>query len=121
MPSAERVQWARVRVAVVMLVSVFILGILLYLMTGGTMFQAKAQLYLYIPDASGLELGSPVEVDGIKVGKVTGIALSGSRNPDRTVRVTITVDRDTLAAIPPQSWAELSVMSPVGAKYVDIT
>jgi phospholipid/cholesterol/gamma-HCH transport system substrate-binding protein len=121
MPSAERVQWARMRVVAVSLVSFVILAILLYLLTGGMLFKEKANLYLYIPDASGLTQGSPVEVDGITVGKVTGIALSGSRDPQRTVRVTVAVDRDTLASIPPDSWAQLSVESPVGDKYVDIT
>lgn len=121
MPSAERVQWARVRVVAVSLVSFVILAILLYLLTGGMLFKEKANLYLYIPDASGLTQGSPVEVDGITVGKVSGIALSGSRDPQRTVRVTVAVDRDTLASIPPDSWAQLSVESPVGDKYVDIT
>ncbi len=121
MPSAERVQWARVRVVAVSLVSFVILAVLLYLLTGGMLFKEKANLYLYIPDASGLTQGAPVEVDGITVGKVTGIALSGSRDPQRTVRVTVSVDRDTLASIPPDSWAQLSVESPVGDKYVDVT
>ena len=121
MPSVERVQWARVRVVSVCLVSFVILGVLLYLLTGGNLFTEKASLLLYIPDASGLTKGSPVEVDGITVGKVSAIALSGSRDPQRTVRVTISVDRDTLASIPPDSWAQLSVESPVGDKYVDIT
>ena len=121
MPSVERVQWARLRVASISLVAFVILAILLYLLTGGMLFRESASLYLYIPDASGLTQGSPVEVDGITVGKVTAIALSGSRDPQRTVKITITMDPRTLAAIPPNSWAQLSVESPVGDKYVDIT
>lgn len=121
MPSAERVQWARLRVAAVSLVSLIILATLLYLLTGATMFREEATLYLFIPDASGLATGSPVQVDGIQVGKVTGIALSGLPDPARTVKVTIAVDRGTLPAIPPDSWAQLSVQSPVGDKFVDVT
>jgi phospholipid/cholesterol/gamma-HCH transport system substrate-binding protein len=109
------------RVAAVSLVAFVILGILLYLLTGGMLFQEQASLFLYIPDASGLGEGSPVEVNGITVGKVTAIALSGSRDPQRTVKVTITMERRILDAIPPNSWAQLSVESPVGDKYVDIT
>lgn len=105
----------------VSLVSLVILVTLLYLLTGATLFKEKATLYLFIADASGLAQGSPVQVDGITVGKVTAIALSGSRDPARTVRVTIEVDRATLGSLPPDSWAQLSVESPVGDKYVDIT
>ena len=121
MPEVQQVEWARFRVAVVAVVALIILATLLYLLTGGTMFKEKSTLYLYVPDATGIGPGSPVEVDGIDVGKVTAVGLSGSRDPNRVVRVSIRVERTLLQFIPRESFAQLSVASPVGDKYVDIT
>ena len=121
MPSVQRVTWAQFRVAVVSLVALTILVTTLYLLTGGTLFQEKATLYLYVPDATGIGPGSPVEVNGIQVGKVAAVALSGSNDPRRVVRVTLAVQRDQVRSIPAESYAQLSVSSPVGDKYVDIT
>jgi phospholipid/cholesterol/gamma-HCH transport system substrate-binding protein len=121
MPEVQQVEWARFRAAVVALVALTILGTLLYLLTGGTAFKEKATLYLYVPDATGIGPGSPVEVDGIKVGKVSAVRLSGSAEPNRVVRVSISVERQVLQSIPAESFAQLSVASPVGDKFVDIT
>ena len=121
MPEVQQVEWARFRVAVVGLVALTILGTLLYLLTGGTAFKEKATLYLYVPDATGIGPNSPVEVDGINVGKVSAVRLSGSPDPNRVVRVSIRVERTMLQSIPAESFAQLSVASPVGDKFVDIT
>jgi phospholipid/cholesterol/gamma-HCH transport system substrate-binding protein len=115
------VKWAQFRVAAVTVVALLILGVLLYLLTGGMIFREQTKLYLYIPDATGLAQGSPVRVNGIDVGKVSDVALSGSTEPQRVVRVTMAVARDFLALIPTGSYAELGNDDPVGDKFVDIT
>jgi phospholipid/cholesterol/gamma-HCH transport system substrate-binding protein len=121
MPEVQQVEWARFRVAVVALVALTILSTLLFLLTGGTMFKEKVTLYIYVPDATGIGSNSPVEVDGINVGKVASVRLSGSPDPKRVVRVAIRVQRTMLQSIPAESFAQLSVASPVGDKFVDIT
>src|SRR4051812_47277896 len=98
MPSVERVRWARFRVAVTTLVGLSILATLVILLTGGTLFQPRSNLYLFLPDATGIAAGSPVRVDGIQVGKIDTVALSGSSQPNRVVKVTMIVDRDRLAS-----------------------
>ena len=107
--------------AAVSLVGAIILSVLLYLLTGGTLLEQKARLYVFLPDATGLQRGSPVRVDGIGVGKVASIDLSGSANPARVVRVTMTVERDRLPRIPADSWSQLTSETLIGDKYVDIT
>ncbi|HEY2017225.1 MAG TPA: MCE family protein [Bryobacteraceae bacterium] len=121
MPSPSRVRWAKFRVAAVCVVATLILCTLVYLLTGGTLLQEKATIFLYIPDATGLSTDSPVRVDGIDVGKVTAVNLSGSSQPNRVVRVTMRVERNRLAAIPATSIAQLSSDNLVGDKFVDIT
>lgn len=121
MPSARRVTWAKFRAFSVCLVALVILSTLVYLLTGGTLLQPKATLYMYIPDATGLAKGSPVRVDGIGVGKVTGVDLTGSQQPNRIVRVTISIERERLASIPEDSFVQLSSDSLIGDKFVDIS
>src|ERR1035437_5963641 len=78
-------------------------------------------MYLYIPDATGLGLGAPVRVDGIGVGKVRSVALSGSTEPNRVVKVTLTVERDRLASIPDDSTAQIASETMIGDQFVDIS
>jgi phospholipid/cholesterol/gamma-HCH transport system substrate-binding protein len=121
MRSRQRVKWAQLRTFAVCFVAVAILGVLLYLLTGGTMFTEKAALLLYVPDATGVGEGSPVRVNGILVGKVDRVALSGSRDPKRVVRITLRIERNSLAMIPVGSSAQLGTDTLIGDKFVDIT
>ncbi len=121
MPSAQRVRWARFRVTVVGLAAGAILITLFYLLTGGTLFQDKSILYVYVPDATGLSTGSPVRVDGIAVGKVSSVGLSGSKQPNRTIRVTVTVETVNLPKITLDSTAQIGAETMIGDKFVDIS
>src|SRR4051794_13986526 len=121
MPSAEQVNWAKFRSSAVILAALLILGTLAYLLTGGTILESKVQIYLYLPDATGIAPGSPVRVDGIQVGKVRLVELSGSNEPNRVVKVTMTVDVDRLTSITNDSTAETTSDTLIGDKFVDVT
>jgi len=107
-------------VGAVIVTGMLILGTLCLLLTGGTLLEPKTTLILYMPDAVGLGVGSPVRVDGIGVGKVSSVELSGSAQPDRVVKVTMTIERDRLYSIPDDSTAAASADTLVGDKFVDI-
>ena len=121
MPSARRVGWAKFRVSIVSIAAILILLILIYLLSGSTLFQGKASLYVYINDATGLAAGSLVSVDGVNVGSVDSIDLSGSGDPNRAIRVTMSIARGQMPNIPADSSAQLSIADPVGDKFIDIT
>jgi phospholipid/cholesterol/gamma-HCH transport system substrate-binding protein len=121
MPSRERVNWAKIRVTAVSLAALAILFTLIYLLSGGTLFEEKSKLYLYIPDATGLDLESPVSVDGITVGKVSAIGLSGSSQPNRVIRLALSVERAQLRMIPSDSFAAVDSLTMIGDKYIAIT
>src|SRR5579872_2275163 len=121
MPSARAITWARMRVAVVAIAAAAILAVVVYLLTGGTLLVEKATLYLYLPDATGLDPGSAVRVNGIGVGKVDAVDLSGSNQPDRVVRLILKIERTHLPDIPVDSTAQISSEGVTGDKYVDVT
>lgn len=121
MPSPRRVSWAKFRVTVVTTVAVLILLTLIYLLSGATLLHEKTRLYIYIPDATGITPDSPVEVNGILVGHVESVSLTGSNAPDRVVRVTLEVLRDRLNTITDDSYAQIASESLVGDKLIAIT
>ncbi len=121
MAAPGKVKWARFRVAAVTLAALIILSVLFYLLTGGTLLTPKVVLYLYIPDATGLAPDSPVRVDGIPVGKVESVGLSGTNDPKRIVKLVLRVAVDRLGSIPSDSTAQISVENFIGDRYVDIT
>jgi phospholipid/cholesterol/gamma-HCH transport system substrate-binding protein len=121
MPSVNRVRWAKFRVTVLSVAACAILLTLVFLLTGGTLLEQKANIFLYVPDATGLDKDSPVRVDGIDVGKVKTVELTRQNDPNREVRVTMEVERERLNSITADSFAEISSDSLIGDKYVDIT
>jgi phospholipid/cholesterol/gamma-HCH transport system substrate-binding protein len=120
MPSARQVSWAKIRISAVAVAALAILSVLMYLLTGGALFEEKSTLVLYVPDATGLSSGSLVRVNGVDVGKVKSISLSGSSQPERVVRLTLSVERQYLAAIPSDAFAQINSDTAVGDKFVDI-
>lgn len=121
MPHARGVLPARFRVTVVVAAALAIVALIVYLLTGGTLLQQKVTVYLYVPDATGLAAGSAVRVNGTGVGKVAAVALSASNAPNRTIRLTLSVERNHLRDIPSNSTAQISAETAVGDKYVDVT
>ena len=121
MPSAQQVNWAKFRASAVILAGLLILGTLAFLLTGGTILEPKTQIYLFLPDATGVAPGSPVRVDGIGVGKVILVELSGSNEANRVVKVTMSIGRDRLASITGDSTAETATDTIIGDKFIDVT
>ena len=121
MPTPAQVNWARFRVTALTAVALCILIVLFSLLTGGTLLEQKTELYLFVPDSTGIGSESPVRVDGIDVGKVDRAELSGDTRPDRVVKVSIRVGKQWLADIPADSSAQLSADTLIGDKFVDIT
>ena len=121
MPSAQQVNWAKFRASAVILAGLLILGTLAFLLTGGTFLEPKTQIYLFLPDATGVAPGSPVRVDGIGVGKVILVELSGSNEANRVVKVTMSIGRDRLASITGDSTAETTTDTIIGDKFIDVT
>ncbi|HLI83779.1 MAG TPA: MlaD family protein [Bryobacteraceae bacterium] len=120
MPSARQISWAKIRVVFVAVAALSILSVLVFLLTGGTLFQSKTTLYLNLPDATGLSSGSAVRVNGIDVGKIQSVALSGSNQPDRVVKLTLQIETRYLPAIPAGSYAQIETETAVGDKYINI-
>jgi phospholipid/cholesterol/gamma-HCH transport system substrate-binding protein len=112
----------RARVAGLMLGAFVIAGVLVWLLTGGGvgLFARKSDVKTFMPDATGLEIGSPVRMDGIQIGTVKNIEISGYLDKQRAVLVSLRVDSKFLPKIPADSVTSIGADTLIGNKFVDI-
>jgi len=116
-----KVKWAKLRVGILALAGMVILTVLIFLITGKVnLFESEATVYTYLSDAAALTESAPVNLDGIQIGKVKGISLSGSKDPKRLVRIQMEVPESSLKNIPVDSLASISSANLLGAKYINI-
>lgn len=122
MPSPRMVRWAKLRVGVLAIVSMAILAVLIFLLTSQKPLWAHYEtIYTYMDDSAALATGSPVRLNGVLIGSVTMVDLSGSNVPDRIVRVAMKVEADRLKAIPIDSNGDISSENVLGTKFINIT
>ncbi len=121
MPIQRKAQWARLKVGVTAIVALIILGVLIFLLTGsGSVFASKAHLYTYLDDSAALAEGAPVRLNGIVIGKVEHITLTGSTQPGRIVRMEMSILSKFLSQIPADSTAGVGAENVLGSKYLNI-
>lgn len=82
------------RVGVVMLVAAILTIVLMFILTNGaplsSMFTRDYDLYITFPEAPGVKVDTPIQRDGVLIGRVTDVELL----PDSGVRVTARIDGD---------------------------
>src|SRR5271170_2768757 len=121
MPVQAKASWARLKVGVLALFAMAILAVLIFLITGNTnIFESQTVIYTFMADAAALTTGAPVNLDGIPIGKVKIIALSGSKDPRRLVRLDLQIPEHQLKNIPSDSLASISSANVLGTKYINI-
>src|ERR1041385_1115388 len=110
------------RVLSVFAVATVVVGILAWLLTGGggEILQPKTYLHSYMSDASGLIVTAPVQLNGIQIGKISSIKLSGLSDPKKIVWVEMKVKSRYLAAIPVDSPVTSTADNLLGDRYLNI-
>jgi len=122
MPQQTRASWAQLRVGVMAIVALGILGYLIFLLSGSHgLFQGKSTIYTYMGDSSDLAEGAPVRLNGIIIGKVSRIQLSGSSDTRRVIKIDLEIEDDYLASIPVDSQAKIAAGNLLGTKYINVT
>src|SRR5260370_31472903 len=112
-----KARWAGLRVGILAIVARAILAILVFLITGNVnIFESNAIVYTYLSDAAALTIGAPVNVNGIPIGKVKEIKLSGLKDPQRLVRIEMEIPEHSLRAIPVDSLSSISAANILGTK-----
>jgi phospholipid/cholesterol/gamma-HCH transport system substrate-binding protein len=122
MPSPQKVHWAQLRTGILATVAMVLAGALIFLLTGqNNIFGGNFHLKTYMEDAAGMVANDPVRVNGILVGYIGSIRLSGSRDPKRTVEIDMVVQSKYLDQIPEDSKSAIDAANLLGSKFVNIT
>ncbi|MEP6714515.1 MAG: MlaD family protein [Terriglobia bacterium] len=113
---------SQARVVVVLALAGGILGLFIFLLTGGgrNLFDSKTTLTTFMPDVTGLSTKGEVRLSGIPIGTVTKIQLSGLLDPQRIVKVEMRVNSKFLRNIPSDSETSITADTLVGTEFVSI-
>src|SRR5713226_7536781 len=121
MPQTKRLAWAQLRVGMMAIAAIAIFVVLVFLLTGSRgLFTKTARIRTYVDDSALLKVGSPVRLNGLEIGNVKSVQLSG-QSGRRTVEVAMEVRREFLPQVPADSLAAISPEGVFGDKYVNIT
>lgn len=122
MASQQRVKWAELRAGIVASVSMIIAATLIVLLTTqSSLFKGQFTLRTYMQDSAGMAANAEVHLNGIKVGRIQDIKLSGAHDPRRTVEIDMQIRKEFLSQIPEDSRAGISEANLLGDKYINIT
>lgn len=122
MASPQKVRWAQLRVGIMAAMAMIIAGVLSFLLTGsGGLFQRMATLRTYLDDSAGMGEGATVRLNGIAIGSIEHVRLSGERTKGRIVVISMRIKRDYLSEIPTDSKAGISASNLLGDKYINIS
>src|SRR5206468_3443771 len=98
-----------------------LLAILILFLSGTKkLFATRDVVYTYMDDSAALANASPVRLNGILVGKVSKVELSGERNPQRIIRIEMQIDRPMMKEITVDSIAAISAENVLGTKFINI-
>jgi phospholipid/cholesterol/gamma-HCH transport system substrate-binding protein len=121
MPAAKKVAWAQLRIGIMASFAMVVLGALIFLLTGsGDLFSSNATLYTYMDTSAAMAVGTTVRLNGIAVGKIDTIALTGLKEKGKIVIIKIKVKRKMLEQIPEDSIAGVDAANLLGEKFLKI-
>lgn len=121
MPSPQKVHWSQLRVGIMAIVSLLLLAALIVLLTGSeNPFAKKSVVYTYLGDSAAMTENSAVRLNGILVGKVKKIGLSGETVPERVIKMELEIEDQFMSKIPVDSIIGLSAENVLGAKFLNI-
>ncbi len=122
MADPKKVSFAQLRVGIMAITAMVIAGVLIFLLTGTkNLFHPTFQLRTFMDDSSGMTENAPVRLNGIPVGDVEALKLSGQKDPRRIVEVDMDIRSSFMAEIPKDSRAGIAASNLLGDKFINIT
>ncbi len=112
---ATRAQKAKL--GIFLTVAGVLFGVTIVVFAGVSLFDSKDRYHvLFSESVSGLELGSPVKLRGVRVGQVSRVRL----NPDNVEQVKVTMLLDAATPVKEDMAAVLQMQGITGLKYVEL-
>jgi len=122
MPQRKQITWAKLRVGVLVLVSLTIFGVGVFFIGGeAEIFASRYTVKTYFSGAKGLRGGSQVRLAGVPVGVVESTRISEFADPQKAVEVIMRVPVTYQKEIRQNSEASLATAGLLGEAFVDIS
>jgi phospholipid/cholesterol/gamma-HCH transport system substrate-binding protein len=122
MAQRQKVSWAQLRVGMMVLVSLIVLAVGIFFVSGQVGFLSRRyELKTYFSGASGVREGSEVRLAGIPVGNVSRIHVSTFTDPKKAVEIDFKVSQQYQKQIREDSVAQVETAGLLGEAYVDIS
>jgi len=122
MAERGKVRWSQLRVGVIAIAALGIAAVFIVLLTTKQgLFTPYALLRTHMSDASGLQDGTPVRLNGITVGYLDRLQLTNSPDAHRVVEFDMQIQRKYLDEIPTDSVAGIAASNLLGDKFINIT
>ncbi|MBZ5578556.1 MAG: MlaD family protein [Acidobacteriia bacterium] len=122
MPERSKIRWAQLKVGLVSLFAIAIAATLIFLLTTSQgILTRNVPLRTYMDDASAMQEGTPVRLNGITVGYVDSLQLTNSPDPKRAVEFIMMVEDKRLSEIPVDSQTGIAASNLLGDKFINIT
>lgn len=103
------------------LLGIFLIGFIFYILASNQKyFDKKYSIYMYLPNAHGLNAGAFVALSGLKIGVVGDMKIS-LKEERRGIIAQLKIDQKYADHITTSSIAMIKTMGILGDKYVDIT
>lgn len=119
--TSKKTSWAQLRVGLLAIGALILLAALVFTITSqDSFFESRSKIYAYLDTSGGLLKNAPVRLNGMLVGKVEDIQLSGENKPNRIIKVTLEVKDSMLASIPNDSKVTVGAENLLGAKLIAI-
>jgi len=120
MPERSKIRWSQLRVGLVALIAIAITVTLIFLLTTSKgLLHHNVPLLTYMDDASAMQEGTPVRLNGITIGYVDSLSLTN--DPKRPVRFVMMVDERNLVDVPIDSTTGIAAANLLGDKFINIT
>ncbi|MEO8099621.1 MAG: MlaD family protein [Acidobacteriota bacterium] len=122
MASKGKIAWAQLKIGLIAAAALSALAVFIILKTGtNPLFRDTSDVYAFFDDSFAMTEGAtPVRLNGILVGKVKKVELSGLQTVNRAVRVTLSINTESLGQIPVDSMAKLAQQNLLGGRFINI-
>jgi len=120
-PNQHEVRWSQLKVGVLVLVATAALVALISLMSGGVggLFTRSMVVHSYFKNASGLQDGAPVNLQGVTIGSVSKLRIVSKRKKT-PVEVIMKIGTQYGADLHTDSTVSLTTAGVLGNTFVDI-
>ncbi len=119
--TSKKTSWAQLRVGLLAIGALVLLfALVFYITSSESIFASHSQVFAYLDTSGGLLKNAPVRLNGVLVGKVKDIQLSGENKPNRIIRVTLEIDDSKMKQIPVDSKVTIGAENLLGAKLIAI-